>query len=160
MQGTYFDPFSVWKNFYNELEPKMSQSMQKWLESEEYAAFSGQLLNATLQMQQQFIKNVEQVLQTYNIPTVKDIARLGEMLVGLESKVDTLDERMMQLEQLAVNTADVRAQLSLIAEQLEAIGKALPSEEIGGEKSDNASKSRKRGPKSEEGADDSKPGLV
>lgn len=123
MQQNYFDPFSIWKSMYNEMEPKMSQAMQKWLESEEYAAFSGQMLAATLQMEQQVLKTVEQILRSYNIPTMKDIARLGDLLVGLENKVDNIDEQLVELRNLVTQSADVREQLDAIVAQLDVIGK-------------------------------------
>ncbi|CAM3843743.1 hypothetical protein [Alicyclobacillus pomorum] len=160
MQAKYLDPFSVWKSFYGEVEPKLSEAMQKWLESEEYAAFSGQLLSATLQVEQSILKNVEHMLQAYNIPTVKDFARLGELIVGVESKIDQLDERLARLEQLALSNADVREQLEAITAQLESIGQLQLPEASDSDKNATATKNRRRGQRAQEGADESKSELV
>lgn len=137
----YIDPFSVWKSLYSEMEPTMSQSMQKWLESDEYAAISGKLLTTTLQMEQLMQTYREKLFQTYNVPTKNDFSCMMELIIGLEAKVDAIEERLVQMEKSTGNTSDINEQLSKITGQLEVIsGNLLGS----------ASGSRKRGQKSED----------
>lgn len=141
----YMDPFVVWKSMYSEMEPTLSKSMEKWLESDEYAAFSGQMLSVSLQMEHLMRKNAEQLLKTYNVPTKNDFARVMDLIIGLEAKVDVLEERLIQLEKSTVNTPDIREQLTQITEQLETISKGLPG---------STTNNRKRTQKSEDLADD------
>lgn len=143
--ANYLDPFAVWKSIYAEMEPTLSQSMEKWLESDEYAAFSGQLLGVSLHMEHLMRKNAEQLLKTYNVPTKNDFARMMDLIIGLETKVDALEERLMQFERSTVNAPDIREQLSLITGQLETIAKSLPG---------STANNRKRTQKSEELADE------
>jgi polyhydroxyalkanoic acid synthase PhaR subunit len=135
----YIDPFSVWKSFYTEMEPTISQSMQKWLESDEYAAISGKMLTTTLQMEQIMQTNAEKLLKTYNVPTKNDFARMMELIIGLEAKVDAIEERLVQLEKATGNPAEISEQLTRITEQVEIISANL----LG-----SGSNSRKRAPKS------------
>lgn len=121
----YMDPFVIWKSMYTEMEPTISQSMQKWLESDEYAAFSGQLLTVSLQMEQTMRKNAEQLFQTYNVPTKNDFARLMDLLIGLEAKVDAVEERLVQIEKNASTPPELHEQLSQITCQLETISTNL-----------------------------------
>ncbi len=122
MQTNSLDPFSVWKSIYNEMEPKVSSAMQKWLESEEYAEFSGQFLSTTLQMEQQFVKAFEQMMHTYTLPTLKDFARLGEMIVALENKVDELEEHLDD------RFTSLEKQLAGIAERIDTFSKETMNE--------------------------------
>ncbi|MED4781886.1 hypothetical protein [Brevibacillus choshinensis] len=139
----YIDPFSVWKSLYTEMEPTISQSMQKWLESDEYASISGQMLTTSLQLEQMMRTNAEKLLQTYNVPTKNDFARMMDLIIGLEAKVDAVEERLLEIEKSTGNTSAIRDQLSGIAGQLEAISASLQN---------NAASSRKRGSKSEDQA--------
>lgn len=140
----FIDPFSVWKSVYTEMEPTISQSMQKWLESDEYASLSGQFLATSLQMEQMMRTNAEKLLQTYNVPTKNDFSRMMDLIIGLEAKVDAVEERLLQIEKSTGYSSDIRDQLSGIAGQLETISASLQ----GG----NASSSRKRAAKSEDQA--------
>lgn len=144
----YMDPFAVWKSMYSEMEPTLAKSIEKWLESDEYAAISGQMLSVSLQMEHLMRKNAEQLLKTYNVPTNKDFARIMDLIIGLEAKVDGIEERLIQLEKSTVNTPDIREQLSQITEQLETISKSLPGSTA------NTANNRKRTQKSEDLVED------
>lgn len=141
----YMDPFAVWKSIYTEMEPTISQSMQKWLESDDYAAFSGKLLTASLQMEHIMRKNAEQLLQTYNVPTKNDFGRMMDLIIGVEAKVDAIEERLLQMEKATVNAPEIHEQLSLITGQLETISTSL----LG-----STSNNRKRAQKSEDHANE------
>ena len=41
-------------------------------------------------------------LEMLNVPTREDIARLGELIVGMEEKLDQLDDRLSRIEELLV----------------------------------------------------------
>ncbi|RNB92448.1 hypothetical protein EDM56_01740 [Brevibacillus fluminis] len=142
----YMDPFSIWKSMYTEMEPTISKSMQKWLESDEYAAFSGQLLTISLQMEQTMRKHAEQLFQTYNVPTKSDLARIMDLLIGLEAKVDAVEERLVQIEANANPPQEIRDQLSQITNQLDTISVNL----LGNTSNNN----RKRAQKSEDHANE------
>jgi hypothetical protein len=125
MSTNYADPFDVWKTFYQEMEPQISKTLHNVLGSEMYAAVSSQLLSTMLQMEQYFKKNIEHLLQTYNIPSLRDLERLGELLIGIESKVDAIDERLIRLEQESVQTTELKGTMAELSEQLAALHESL-----------------------------------
>lgn len=125
MSTNYADPFDVWKTFYQEIEPQISKSLHGVLGSEAYATISAQLLSTFLQMEQYFTKNIENLLQTYKMPSLKDFERLSELVVGLESKIDLIDERLLRLEQQGLQSGDVKEQIASLSDQLTAIGESI-----------------------------------
>ena len=44
--------------------------------------------------------NMRTYLETMNVPTREDIARLGELVVGLEEKIDQLTDRFDAIEEV------------------------------------------------------------
>ncbi len=51
--------------------------------------------------------NMRSYLEQINLPTREDIARLGELVLALEEKVDQLDDRLARME------AILRAQMTI-----------------------------------------------
>ena len=56
--------------------------------SPEFSESSGKLLETMLAAQKLVRDNMRTYLETMNVPTREDIARLGELVVGLEEKID------------------------------------------------------------------------
>ncbi|GIM46215.1 hypothetical protein DNHGIG_17640 [Collibacillus ludicampi] len=125
MSTNYADPFDVWKTLYQEIEPQISKSLHNVLGSEMYAALSSQLLTTMLQMEQYFKKNIEHLLQTYKVPSLKDFERLSELVVGIESKIDAIDERLIRLEQEAAQTSELRGTMTELSQQLAVLNESL-----------------------------------
>jgi polyhydroxyalkanoic acid synthase PhaR subunit len=125
MSTNYADPFDVWKTLYQEIEPQISKSLHNVLGSEMYAALSSQLLTTMLQMEQYFKKNIEHLLQTYKVPSLKDFERLSELVVGIESKIDAIDERLIRLEQEAAQTPELRGTMTELSQQLAVLNESL-----------------------------------
>ncbi len=107
MSTNFTDPFIVWKNFYEALEPKVTEPFQQLLGSEAYAALSAQLLSASLHIERQFLKSIESLQQVYKVPSLKDVERIGEIIIGLESKIDSIDERLLHFEQALIKSNQI-----------------------------------------------------
>jgi uncharacterized protein Yka (UPF0111/DUF47 family) len=78
-----------------------------------------------LQMEQYFKKNIEHLLQTYKVPSLKDFERLSELVVGIESKIDAIDERLIRLEQEAAQTPELRGTMTELSQQLAVLNESL-----------------------------------
>jgi ribosomal protein L12E/L44/L45/RPP1/RPP2 len=50
-------------------------------------------------------ENMRSYLEQINLPTREDIARLGELIVALEEKVDQLDDRLARIERAVTAAA-------------------------------------------------------
>ena len=62
--------------------------------SPEFGESSGKMLETMLAAQKSVRDNMRTYLETMNVPTREDIARLGELVIGLEEKVDQVVDRL------------------------------------------------------------------
>jgi ribosomal protein L12E/L44/L45/RPP1/RPP2 len=66
--------------------------------SPEFADSSGRMLETMLAAQKSVRENMRTYLETMNVPTREDIARLGELVIGLEEKIDQVADRLDAIE--------------------------------------------------------------
>ena len=92
------DPFALWKQIYEANERAWSAAIERAMASPTFAQAQGRALETILQAQRAVRDQMRSYLETVNAPTREDIARLGELIVGLEEKVDQLDDRLARLE--------------------------------------------------------------
>jgi polyhydroxyalkanoic acid synthase PhaR subunit len=92
------DPFELWRQLYDANERAWSTALEQAMGSPEFNESSGKLLETMLAAQKSVRENMRTYLETMNVPTREDIARLGELVVGLEEKVDQLADRFDRLE--------------------------------------------------------------
>jgi polyhydroxyalkanoic acid synthase PhaR subunit len=93
------DPFALWKQIYEANERAWSTALERAMSSPAFAETQGKVLETFLQAQRAVRDQMRGYLEAVNVPTREDIARLGELIVGLEEKVDQLDDRLGRLEQ-------------------------------------------------------------
>jgi BMFP domain-containing protein YqiC len=96
--GPTADPFEVWREMYNANERAWSTALEEAMSSPEYDESSGRLLETMLAAQKAIRNNMRTYLETMNVPTREDIARLGELVIGLEEKIDQLTDRFDAIE--------------------------------------------------------------
>lgn len=92
------DPFETWRELYDANERAWSTALGEAMGSPEFADSSGKMLETMLAAQKSVRDNMRTYLETMNVPTREDIARLGELVVGLEEKIDQLADRFDSLE--------------------------------------------------------------
>jgi hypothetical protein len=97
--GPTTDPFEVWRQMYDANERTWSAALEQAMGSPEFGASSGKLLETMLAAQKTVRDNMRTYLETMNVPTREDIARLGELVIGLEEKVDQVADRLDAIEQ-------------------------------------------------------------
>jgi ribosomal protein L12E/L44/L45/RPP1/RPP2 len=93
------DPFEVWRQLYDANERTWSAALEQAMGSPEFGESSGKLLETMLAAQKTVRDNMRTYLETMNVPTREDIARLGELVIGLEEKVDQIADRLDAIEQ-------------------------------------------------------------
>jgi hypothetical protein len=101
--GPTSDPFEVWREVYDANERAWSSALEEAMGSQEFSESSGKLLETMLAAQKSVRNNMRTYLETMNVPTREDIARLGELVIGLEEKIDQLTDRFDAIEE-AVRT--------------------------------------------------------
>jgi hypothetical protein len=97
--GPGTDPFEVWRQLYDANERTWSAALEQAMGSPEFGDSSGKLLETMLAAQKTVRDNMRTYLETMNVPTREDIARLGELVIGLEEKVDQVADRLDAIEQ-------------------------------------------------------------
>jgi len=96
--GPKTDPFEVWRQLYDANERTWSAALEQAMGSQEFGDSSGKLLETMLAAQKSVRDNMRTYLETMNVPTREDMARLGELVIGLEEKVDQVLDRLDAIE--------------------------------------------------------------
>lgn len=92
------DPFELWRQIYETNERAWNAVLERTVNNPAFAESSGKVLETFLSAQKTVRDNMRQYLEQINLPTREDIARLGELIVALEEKVDQLDDRLAGIE--------------------------------------------------------------
>lgn len=96
---THSDPFKIWRQIYDASESAWSAAMEKAMGSPAFAEANGKLMETVLTAQKTARENMRSFLQNLNVPTREDISRLGELIVGMEEKIDQIVDRLDELEE-------------------------------------------------------------
>jgi polyhydroxyalkanoic acid synthase PhaR subunit len=88
------DPFEMWRKFYEANESAWTKAAQETTSSEAFAEMQGRMLDTFLAFQKGARDAMSTQLATLNLPSRDDVARLGEIILGLEEKIDQLDDRI------------------------------------------------------------------
>src|SRR5438309_3387397 len=92
------DPFELWRQIYETNERAWSAVLERTVNNPAFAESTGKILETFLSAQKTVRENMRSYLEQINLPTREDIARLGELIVSLEEKVDQLDDRLATME--------------------------------------------------------------
>ena len=104
--GSNTDPFETWRQLYDANERAWTSALEQAMGSPEFSETSGKMLETMLAAQKSVRDNMRTYLETMNVPTREDIARLGELVVGLEEKIDQVADRLDAIEEaVRVNVA-------------------------------------------------------
>lgn len=88
------DLLAMWRHLYDANEKVWSQASSEFMETPAFAQWQGRMLETFLGFQKAIKESTTAQLQAANIPTRDDIARLGELILSLEEKVDRLADRL------------------------------------------------------------------
>jgi hypothetical protein len=91
------DPFAIWRQAYEQAEKGWTQALEQVTGTDAFSQNLGQSLDSYLSFQKLMRDSMQTYLETMNLPTRNDIARLGELIVNLEGKIDDLDDRVDML---------------------------------------------------------------
>ena len=92
------DPFETWRQLYDANEQAWTTALGEAMGSAEFGESSGKMLETMLAAQKQVRDNMRTYLETMNVPTREDIARLGEIIIGLEEKIDQVADRLDDID--------------------------------------------------------------
>ena len=96
--GRTTDPYETWRQLYDANERAWSSALEQAMSNPEFEESSGKMLETMLAAQKSVRDNMRTYLETMNVPTREDIARLGELVVGIEEKIDQVADRLDAIE--------------------------------------------------------------
>ncbi len=120
-QPPRFDPFEFWRQFYEANEQAWTKAIKEMTTSQSFVEAQGRMLEIFLAYQKLLRDAMSTQLTILNMPTREDVSRLGEVVVGVEEKVDQLHEAAGRLQE-AVD--QLNRQLARIERQLARQGEA------------------------------------
>lgn len=91
-QQTQFDPFKMWKEFYDQSEAQWGKMFDESMHKEDFSEWMGHFLNVYLQYQNMVKQSTEKYLEHANFPSRADISNIASLIVNLETKVEGLEE--------------------------------------------------------------------
>lgn len=128
-----FDPFELWKQFYEANEQAWTKTLKEMTTTQDYAEAQGKMLESMLAFQKTMRDSMSAQLSSLNLPTRDDVSRLGELILSLEEKIDQLDDRMPALEKRlgAVEKkvdglADLEKAIEAVGNRIAGISQRLP----------------------------------
>jgi polyhydroxyalkanoic acid synthase PhaR subunit len=89
-----FDPVQMWKSWYDLVEKTWGKTIDDFIKTTEYASLVGEYQKWFFYSQEQYKKIMDQVLHENNLPSKEEIARIAQLVIQLEEKVEKLDERI------------------------------------------------------------------
>jgi collagen triple helix repeat protein len=97
--GRGTDPYEIWRQLYDANERAWTSALEQAMGSREFGETSGKMLETMLAAQKSVRENMRTYLETMNVPTREDIARLGELVIGLEEKIDQVVDRLDTIDE-------------------------------------------------------------
>jgi polyhydroxyalkanoic acid synthase PhaR subunit len=88
------DPLALWKQWYEQNEKAWGRSVAEATGTEAFAEMQGKMLESFLAFQKTLRDASRQQLEALGLATRDDVARLGEIVLGLEEKVDQVIDRL------------------------------------------------------------------
>ena len=86
--------FAMWRQLYDANEKVWSKASGEFMDTPAFAQWQGKMLETFLGFQKAWKESVTAQLEAANIATRDDLVRLGELIVGLEEKVDQIVDRL------------------------------------------------------------------
>jgi polyhydroxyalkanoate synthesis regulator phasin len=85
-----FDPVATWQKFVSDWERQVNEASARVVGTEDFSRVMNQATKFSMVAQQQFEKQMEQVLKAYNLPSKADIAAIQERLAAIEESLQQL----------------------------------------------------------------------
>jgi len=134
------DIVELWKELYFNAEESWATATRELIASKSFIQVLDQIRDQYLSFHKVSQQNMDQYLEANPLPSKKDIARIAELVIGLEDKVDDFDlhfsdnitsitSSMIKLvdfqEQMKQEIAELKEQTANINKKLDTINKKL-----------------------------------
>jgi polyhydroxyalkanoic acid synthase PhaR subunit len=90
----YAEPFTFFRDWYNATSETWSKLVEQYIGSEQFMETSTPFLESYASFFKTFRRANEEFFQNLQLPTRSDIARIAELVIAMEEKVDQLDDTL------------------------------------------------------------------
>lgn len=118
------NPFEAFKAAYDQAAESWSKSMEQVLSSEDFAAAAGRMVARYADAQEALRKAAESTSDQLHLPTKDDLARLAELVINLERKLDAVADQLFEAVKPRPETPSSEA-WAQISERLAALEAAV-----------------------------------
>lgn len=103
-QKEILDFTEAWKKMYFDTETTLAKAVDEYVAGDSFTAFLEKMGAEYLSIYKTHNQNMERFFANSPVPTKKDVARIAELVINIEEKVDNLDmEVLAGLNSLAAN---------------------------------------------------------
>ena len=95
-QNKTFEPFTMWKEMYQQTEKALKDVIQDTLGKESFSESLGQIQASYLQYYEMINSITEVYLKQANIPTREEVANIASIVINLEDKIDNIDDQLYE----------------------------------------------------------------
>jgi polyhydroxyalkanoic acid synthase PhaR subunit len=120
------DPFFLFNEWYNTISKPWSKMTEDLIASEQFLEFTSPFLESHSNLISAFRRASEAYFKTLRLPTLSDIAHVAELIVGLEEKVDHIEDALERVKvqtssdaPTPAKTADLEQRLNQIESKLD-----------------------------------------
>ena len=129
------DPFTFFKEWYDATSETWSKMLGDVLGTEKFVEASSKFMESYTSFYQTFRHATEEFFRNLQLPTRSDLARIGELVIGLEDKVDRVEDALEDFEdsyaQVATSEAvgNLERQLGKVESKLDQLPAAFEKSE-------------------------------
>lgn len=120
------NPFDFIKQWYDASSEAWSKMADDVMANEEFLKAASEFLSSYARLYRSLRHNNEEYWHNLQLPTRGDVARVAELVIALEEKVDSIDDTLDGLAQLGQRLDTVERKLDSILETVKAQKSAPP----------------------------------
>lgn len=123
----------LWKNLYFNNEAIWAEAFKNYLSTKSFVNMMDTTLDQHLTLEKMTRQNLEKFFETTPVPSKQDVARVGELVISLEEKIDTIEFQLLNnfqsmadsLIKMADYQEDIKKQLAAMGKELKTMGSRL-----------------------------------
>jgi polyhydroxyalkanoic acid synthase PhaR subunit len=119
------DPFILFNEWYNTISKPWSKMAENLIASELFLEFTGPFLKSHSNLIGAFRRASEAYFKTLRLPTLSDIAHVAELIVGLEEKIDHIEDALERVQSQTSSEAPTSAKTAELEQRLNQIESKL-----------------------------------
>ena len=123
----------LWKNLYFNNEAIWAEAFKNYLSTKSFVNMMDTTLDQHLTLEKMTRQNLAKFFETTPVPSKQDVARVGELVISLEEKIDTIEFQLLNNFQSMANSLikmadyqeDIKKQLAAMGKELKTMGSRL-----------------------------------